>query len=102
MRYILKGRGLGKTTDLIYLSAQTGVPIVCMQTDLILYQANRLNITIPKPISHRRFMTMNPKPDKVFVDDLNVFLRSILGCTVDTVTDTPEQITGAFSMVFDG
>lgn len=37
MRYILKGRGLGKTTDLVYLSAQTGIPIVCGHPDHVLH-----------------------------------------------------------------
>lgn len=91
MRYILKGRGLGKTTDLVYLSSQTGIPIVCSHPDHVLYEAKKNNLTIPEPIGYIRFSMMRQKPRKIYIDELAMFLNSILGCTVEAVTGTPEQ-----------
>ncbi len=89
MRYILKGRGLGKTTDLIRLSAKTGIPIICVNPDYVFRQAIDLGLKIPNPISPYKLMTMIPKPKIVYIDELGLVLKHIIGCSIDIVTDTP-------------
>jgi len=88
MKVICKGRGEGKTTDLIKLSAETGVPIlragnIWYVTDL----AEEMGLSIPKPMSIRE--AKETRPDRVYIDDVDHVLRWLLGTDVEACTLTP-------------
>lgn len=59
MKKILKPKGKGKTTELIKLSAETKINIVCTDSKRVLQvqnQAKKLKIDIPHVMSLRDFM----------------------------------------------
>ena len=81
------GRGKGKTTDLIRLSAKTGIPIVCatvQQVDTILAKAERMGLVIVKPIPVNKIKDY--EVSKVYVDDMEYVLSTLLHSKVETAT----------------
>ena len=77
MKIIYKGRGEGKTTELVKLSASTNTHILCMNPRHICSVAKELGISIPTPISIRDY-----KPhmyDVIIVDDAEIILRRLIG-----------------------
>ena len=77
MNIIYKSRGEGKTTELVKMSASTGIPIVCIDTRHINYIAKELDLNIPVPIAIKNF-----KPfinDKILVDDAEYILQHLIG-----------------------
>ena len=99
---ICKGRGQGKTYDLVMESARTGYPIITPnRTDYILDLARRIGVSIPEPMSMKQFETyknngslMNSRnwKGKVLVDEFDYILESLLGIKVGTVTCTPDSL----------
>ena len=88
MDIILKERGHGKTTNLICMSAQTGIPIVSMQPQYIIELAEKLHVQIPRPISTQEWQGRAEKPQAIYVDELSVVLKKLLGSSVAGFTDT--------------
>lgn len=89
MRMILKGRGEGKTTELVKLSAETGYPIVVgckYHTDEIKNIAIKLGVKIPKPISIHKDVR-GVRLEKVLIDHTEILLcylvSKALGNSVD-------------------
>lgn len=90
-------RGRGKTTYLVYRSHITHTPILCMNqihAKTIKDTANRLDISIPDPITASEYVRdyintkSKKKPDKVLVDEALFVLGQVLETNVDTVTFT--------------
>lgn len=77
MNIIYKSRGEGKTTELVRLSASTGMPIVCMDTRHINYIAKELGLTIPKPVAIKDYEPFSN--DKILVDDAEYVLQHLIG-----------------------
>ena len=54
LNFLIKKRGMGKTTMLIYASAATGIPIVAnskKQCEYIADKAREYEVSIPKPVT---------------------------------------------------
>lgn len=99
---ITKGRGQGKTYDLIMESAKTGFPIVTpYDSRYIVEQARYMGVKIHQPMSlkeFRYFMNNGSLKNnsewkgKVIVDEVDSLLREVLGVNVDKVTLTPDSM----------
>ena len=80
-------RGKGKTTELIKLSAKTGIPIVCatvQQVDTILAKAERMGLVIVQPIPASKIKGYDVS--KVYVDDMEYVLSTLLKSKVEIAT----------------
>lgn len=88
MDIILKERGHGKTMELIHLSAQTGIPIVCSNPYFVKMKAEEICLKIPDPITHKELIQMDTKPDRIYIDELGLVLKKILGCSIAGFTET--------------
>ena len=87
MKIVRMERGKGKTTDLIRLSAKTGVPIVCAtvaQSDIILAKAEKMGLVIAHPIPANKIKEY--EVSKVYVDDMEYVLSTLLQSTVEVAT----------------
>lgn len=87
MKVICKSRQCGATTDIIYYSVRTGIPIVTRDSNsakIILHMAKSLGIeNLPAPIPYN-YKNLD-KYDKVIVDDANIILGALLGTSIDTM-----------------
>ena len=85
MEIIYGGRGQGKTVTLIKMSSERNIPIlVTTETECkrILKQAEKLNVTIPTPITWNDIISGNIKPRHInscVIDETEYFLDYILG-----------------------
>lgn len=96
-------RGSGKTTELIYVSSQTGYPIVCankQSVDYVIKRAKEVGIDIPNdapmPVTVSEMRSGKKRGDSrydnVLVDDADMFLldalaeylnvQSVEGCVI--------------------
>lgn len=96
MNILIKDRGKGKTTGLIYTSEATGYPIVTLTHDGVDYikqQAHELECTIPEPITVQDLRNKREnRYESVLVDDVDCILgdalKEYLGCEVECGTMT--------------
>ena len=80
MKFLIQGRGTGKTTKLIHTSEVTGFPIIVIteeQVDYIKNFASQLNCNIPDPMTFHSYMTLGRAFDGVLIDDLEMMLPKI-------------------------
>ena len=87
MQILRMDRGKGKTTELIKLSAQTGIPIVCatvQQVDTILAKAECMGLVIVKPIPVNKIKDY--EVSEVYVDDMEYVLSTLLNSEVELAT----------------
>ena len=78
---IVRGRGQGKTHDLIIASAITGCPIVCInegRANYIKMMAEKMKYEIPDPLSAERLKYWKGAYKNVLVDDLEYWLSEAL------------------------
>ncbi len=75
MDIILKERGHGKTSELIYLSAQTGNIIVSATPRFVKQKADELQIKIPEPISPQDLVRHKTRPCGIYIDELSFVLN---------------------------
>ncbi|HEM3552270.1 MULTISPECIES: hypothetical protein [Streptococcus] len=97
------GRGFGKTTMAILESHATGNQIICANNRIAKHTsdyARQLGYTIPQPISinNRNLKEVTSNLNRaglgVVVDDVEMVLRALLGCQIDTITfDSPNVIS---------
>lgn len=80
MKIISKGRGEGKTAELVKMSAETQIPILHHYPPYVEDVAEELGLSIPRPISIREFNI--EKPEKVLIDDVDFMLKRLLGTEV--------------------
>lgn len=85
MKLIIKNRGQGKTTQLIYTSEITRYPIVTTShtsVELIKILAKELACNIPEPIAYTDLRNNkyrgNKNLGKVLVDDVDSILEEVL------------------------
>ena len=72
MRMLIKKRGSGKTTELIYASEATGFRIITPTSSMAKYiktQAEKLGCVIPEPMPYNKYIEM-----KDMYHDKGVFL----------------------------
>lgn len=102
MRFIMNGRGAGKTTKLIYASEVTGIPIATHSSGGVEYikiMAERMGCNIPEPITYYELANNNhrgrPLYNSVLADDVDSILQkalnSYLNCHVIGATMTPRD-----------
>jgi hypothetical protein len=95
VRVIEMGRAMGKTTKLIELSAKTNAVIICRSAEnawAIRRQAEKMDLDIPFPItfqSIRNGRHLGLKAWEYLIDDVDLFIESIVGKPVTYVTYTP-------------
>ncbi|HEM3893433.1 TPA: hypothetical protein U1V04_001046 [Streptococcus suis] len=97
------GRCFGKTTMAILESHATGNQIICANNRIAKHTsdyARQLGYTIPQPISinNRNLKEVTSNLNRaglgVVVDDVEMVLRALLGCQIDTITfDSPNVIS---------
>lgn len=106
MKVISLPRGQGKTTQLIKMSAETGIPILVLtknHAQILVEKAKELNLTIESVlfVKDRRIMQcilsdnniceinhINFIPADILIDEVDIVLQALLGCKINTVTIT--------------
>lgn len=92
MKIIAGKRQSGKTTQLIYESAQSNIPIVCADFDAVKHissQAKILGLEIPKPMCFSE-LKENCTESKILIDDLFLFAQFLSEKTIEVATiETP-------------
>lgn len=84
MQCFVSGRRTGKTTRLIMLSHDTGIPIYTRTAQMaafVEHQARTLGVTIPKPICKPQKLLCQ-RPSQVIVDEAGGVLEDVLGAKV--------------------
>jgi len=99
---ICKGRGQGKTYDLILESARTGVPILtAYNSKHVLDQAILIGAKILQPMTVKEYKyfkdngsLLNSKnwKGKLLIDEVDGVLEQLLGVKVEKVTCTPDSM----------
>ena len=82
---ICKPRNSGRTTELVRLSAEKSIPILCMGTSVarICQIANELGVIIPHPIAIQDYVPNAFK--NVLVDNAEYVLQYLLGTNVECI-----------------
>ena len=78
---ILRGRGQGKTHDLIITSHTTGIPIVCHNENAVRNvkkMAHEMGYNIPEPMSITTLKKHYTLEKEILVDDLDFLIEDIL------------------------
>ena len=96
MRMIIKDRGKGKTTQMIYTSASTGIPILVEHYSMakhIQRMADELEVIIPEVLIVSDLQKRGGlKPENVLVDEgydiIDAALKAYLGTNVVAITLT--------------
>lgn len=91
---IVGGRSSGKTTELIKMSAETGIPICVRYRSRIkhiVYIANRLGIEIPEPIVIYNQRSLKGCR-KIMIDDVQDVLFDIYGTEVVCATFDKDSV----------
>lgn len=87
-KVIIGDRLTGRTTELVRDSARLNAPILCIKkSDIwkIKDIADQLYLKIPDPIIYVNQQSLRGKefPNGVIIDDIDQFLRSVIGINVD-------------------
>lgn len=97
MKRIIKERGTGKTYELVKLSAEKQIPILCMSKEGVLDRAKELNVKIPQPISiwdYEKGLHRGRDIESVLVDDSEYILQRLLEFKINALTVTkPKEVT---------
>ena len=83
MDLIIKHRAHGKTSDLVKMSAYTGIPIISANAWHVKERARELGYEIPEPIDY--LDAMNGAAEgvaEVYVNDANIILGKLLGTKI--------------------
>lgn len=98
---ICKGRGQGKTRDLILESARTGTPILtAYDSRYIVQQAQDMGIKIKQPMTRREYeyfrrngsLSWRNWNGKLLIDEVDGLLRQMLEADIEKVTCTPDSM----------
>lgn len=88
MNVIVKTRGLGKTSDLIRLSAEKQIPIVTIDTPKKLQEkAFSMGYEIPLPLTPSQVHDYSGRT--ILVDDADRILSVLVGKDIDTIAMSP-------------
>lgn len=94
MRIISGNKGSGKTTELIYKSADLGIPIIAptsIMAQIILKTAKQMGVDIPEPVSINFVVDKGRGARKYLVDELDLCLKQ-LGISAEYVTLCHEEV----------
>ena len=93
MKFIEGARGSGKTTKLIYKSAELNIPIIApttMMCNCIKARASEMGCNIPEPISINKVVNFEKGHHKYLIDELDLCLEQ-LGIDAEYVTICNEE-----------
>lgn len=85
MKIIIGAPGSGKTKEILKMSAEKNIPILCESADRatrLLIKSQGYGYKIPTPIIYSEAKAT----DVVFVDDVERLLNAMLPCKVETIT----------------
>lgn len=91
MKFILGAPGSGKTKEILRLSAENHVPILCespARKERLLQRALQYGFVIPVPIV---FNEVKDDDRVVYIDDIERLLKAIFSCKVEIVTLNTEH-----------
>lgn len=96
---ICKGRGQGKTHDLILESARTGIPILTpYDPKNISYMAKEMRVNIPKPLSIEEYKHYDchyglhvNRTCQLLIDDIDDMLEELLKAQIKIASLTPDS-----------
>lgn len=80
MKFIEGARGSGKTTKLIYKSAELNIPIIApttMMCNCIKARASEIGCNIPEPISINKLINIFTRKEKYLIDELDLCLEQL-------------------------
>ena len=88
---IIGGRGAGKTTELIRMSAENNIYIVCLDRQRALHiasAAREMGLTIPFPITVAELPIKRNHSwiNEVYVDDADQLLERMIGVHISNIT----------------
>ncbi len=86
MKYILGAPGSGKTKEILRLSEENRIPILCesqARKERLLERAMQYGYVVPVPIV---FSELTNKDKVVYIDDIERLLTAMFGVKVDTLT----------------
>ncbi len=92
MKKIISDRCTGKTYQLIQLAAKSGDTIVSMNKDScdnIKYEAEKLGLAIPPPITFRQFINKEHLDKEIkgfLIDDLDICLQKLTNIPINCIT----------------
>jgi hypothetical protein len=91
MKIITGNRGSGRTTELIKISHEKQIPIVCstnLSAKYILDMAKEMKLEIPTPLSISSFETAfrGRKIEGILIDNVEFVLSHIFNTRVDTIS----------------
>lgn len=103
MKIIRRGRGQGKTIELIKISSEKGIPIVCsnkMKAQIVADTARQMGLDIPRPISMDSFIynckegrrTEDMRFQGCLIDDLKEVLDKVIPFTINYATTSCEVL----------
>ena len=84
MKILNKGRGRGKSLQLLYTSETTGYQIICpneQQAQYLKKMAEELGLIIPEPMSYKKYASIKGSSlntDKILIDNVDHILDEIL------------------------
>ncbi len=86
MKYILGAPGTGKTKEILRLSEENHIPVLCesqQRKNRLLERATQYGYVIPVPIV---FSELTPNDKVVYIDDIERLFKAMFNVKVDTVT----------------
>ena len=100
MKVIVSGRGTGKTTALIRLSAEGGCYIVCHsweEANRVYGRAVEMGLRIPVPITHDEFLSSRYYGRGIrgfLIDNVDMLLSRLSSVPIIAFTATIEEVRG--------
>ena len=90
MKLIVGSPGSGKTREILKLSEENNIPILCESADRVtrlMIKAQGYGFKIPTPVVYDEVK----ESESVYVDDVSRLLKAMLPCKVDIITYNSEE-----------
>lgn len=91
MERIIKGRGTGKTYELMVKAKEAGATIACMNPSAMREKAYSYGITGLDFISYSELFADSTSQESVMIDEMEVFVRNYIDCPLLGYTLTNED-----------
>ena len=88
MKIIARNRSKGKTTELIKISAEKQIPIVCDTSSVqyIIDKAKEMNLKIPQPLTVQQLNMIQWRDKSILVDNAELILQNKLGHKIEAIS----------------
>lgn len=91
MERIIKGRGTGKTYELMLKAKEAGAAIACMNPRAMQEKAYNYGITGLDFISYSELFVDSSSQESVMIDEMEIFVRNYIDCPLLGYTLTNED-----------